>query len=198
MNSYIFVRPHSIGVCLLLIMLCEVAPSRAMAISDLDATSATPSPTLTSNWGYMHGNAASLTETTSPTFTTNSGYWDETVVRSTMSTTQPESAAHIMVNTAECKVPIRGDVQSFSAMVDQLHPVWTAISGRNESVLLEYLSDSNVHMREAAWRGISNMSVTDRDAMFQAAMRDTLPVRWYALGNHPLTSQQLRHLEVLA
>jgi cyclophilin family peptidyl-prolyl cis-trans isomerase len=86
---------------------------------------------------------------------------------------------------------------SFADQVDLMYPVWVATSSRDESALIPYLASEHSLIREAAWRGLSNMTLENPQVLFEYAMNDTLSIRWYTLSNHPVLSEHLRILEDL-
>ncbi len=86
---------------------------------------------------------------------------------------------------------------SFTDQVDLLYPVWTATSARDAESVIQYLNSESAMVREAAWRGLSNMTLEDSGVLFEFAMNDTLTIRWYTLSNHPVKAEHLRVLEDL-
>jgi cyclophilin family peptidyl-prolyl cis-trans isomerase len=86
---------------------------------------------------------------------------------------------------------------SFSDQVDLLYPVWTATSARDAETLIEFLQSEVALVREATWRGLSNMTLVTPEVLFEFAMNDTLAIRWYTLSNHPVKAEHLRVLEEL-
>lgn len=86
---------------------------------------------------------------------------------------------------------------NFSDQVDLLYPVWSASTSRDSQGVLGFLNAESSLVREAAWRGLSNMTLDDSALLFEYAMNDTLAIRWYTLSNHPVKSEHLRVLEDL-
>lgn len=112
---------------------------------------------------------------------------------------QPDSGDRIIAKpeVVPCIAASDNTGQSFSDRVDMLYPVWYATASRDAESVLEYLNSESAIVREAAWRGLSNMTVKNTDALFEFAMNDTLRIRWYTLSNHPVKSEHLRILEEL-
>lgn len=86
---------------------------------------------------------------------------------------------------------------SFSDQVDLLFPVWSATASRDSETLSDFLNSDSALIREAAWRGLSNLTLDDTGFLFEHALNDTLAIRWYTLSNHPVKSEHLRVLEDL-
>ncbi len=99
--------------------------------------------------------------------------------------------------TIRCEVSSDMILTSFSDQVDLLYPVWIATSARDSDTVLSFLNSEYPVVREAAWRGLSNMTIGDPTVLFEYAMNDTLSVRWYALSSHPVMADHLRVLEEL-
>ena len=87
--------------------------------------------------------------------------------------------------------------EKFSELVDELSPVWTAVSARDESALLSFLTNDSPFVRETAWRGLANMAVTDISRLFEFALDESLDIRWFTLSNQTLSGEHLRTLENL-
>jgi len=97
----------------------------------------------------------------------------------------------------ECVPSAMVSNMSFADQVDLMYPVWLATSTRDEFALIHYLASEHSLVREAAWRGLSNMTMENPQVLFEYAMNDTLSIRWYTLSNHPVMSEHLRILEDL-
>lgn len=98
----------------------------------------------------------------------------------------------------ECRDILPGERTDFAKLVDVLHPVWTAVSARDEQRLLNYLSSDEVFIRDTAWRGLANMNVKDASRLFDLAMADSLNTRWFTLSNQTMDASLLRRLETMA
>ncbi len=97
----------------------------------------------------------------------------------------------------ECRDILPGDRLEFARLVDSLHPVWSAVSARDELQLLDYLTSSDVFVRDTAWRGLANMNVSNIEKLFDLALDDSLNTRWFTLSNQTINATQLRKLETL-
>lgn len=86
---------------------------------------------------------------------------------------------------------------SLADQVDLLYPVWTATSSRDSETLSGFLNSESELIREAAWRGLSNITLDDTAFLFEHALNDTLAIRWYTVSNHPVKAEHLRVLEEL-
>ncbi|HAC15484.1 MAG TPA: hypothetical protein DCE78_06000, partial [Bacteroidetes bacterium] len=96
-----------------------------------------------------------------------------------------------------CSDNIPESKEKFAALVDELSPVWNAISTRDEHTLLDFLSSESPFVRETAWRGLANMSVNDINRLFELAMDESLDIKWFTLSNQTLNAAHLRRLENL-
>ena len=96
-----------------------------------------------------------------------------------------------------CSDTIPESKEKFSELVDELFPVWAAVSARDESLLMTYSSSEHLFVSETAWRGLANISVTDVSRLFDLAMNESLDIKWFTLSNQVLDANHLRSLENL-
>lgn len=103
----------------------------------------------------------------------------------------------ILDEPIRCEASSGVSSMSFADQVDLLYPVWTATASRDPEALSSFLNSDSALIREATWRGLSNLTLDDTGFLFEYALNDTLPLRWYTLSNHSVKSEHLRVLEDL-
>jgi cyclophilin family peptidyl-prolyl cis-trans isomerase len=94
-----------------------------------------------------------------------------------------------------CPVDIDAE---FLQLVDVLLPVWDSISDRDESALFEYLDHDDIHIQDAAWRGLANMPVVNVERLLAKAISGSSSLRWFGLSTQTFNSGQLRQIEEFA
>jgi cyclophilin family peptidyl-prolyl cis-trans isomerase len=102
----------------------------------------------------------------------------------------------LLVNTAFIAasnpnpLPI-GNEDNWAHLVDSLTPVWKAGSQRDEHQLFEFVQDTNVEIRNAAWRALGNFTVEDTQRLLSLVLQANTQTAWFALSTQTLSMSQI-------